>query len=144
MRPPSCRTDGRRGAAVHAISGVDLALWDLLGKHLDQPVYELLGGLKRKRIRAYASYLFGATPEDTAALGREAQALGLCDALPPTPVPTSAAPPQARGPSLSHALSLGCVAARLPSSGGGRSARTQRSMSPTSPQPGKRSARRSN
>jgi L-rhamnonate dehydratase len=69
---------GRRGAAVHAISGVDLALWDLiLGKHEGRPVYELLGGLVCPRVRAYASMLFGATPEATAALARGARADGL-------------------------------------------------------------------
>ena len=67
---------GRRGAAVHTISGVDLALWDLLGKHLNQPVYELLGGLKRPRIRVYMSVLFEDTPEETAALATEARELG--------------------------------------------------------------------
>ena len=35
---------GRRGAAIHAISGVDIALWDLRGKAADQPVSEMLGG----------------------------------------------------------------------------------------------------
>lgn len=45
-----------RGGPVHgsAISGVDMALWDLLGKHLEAPVYQLLGGRVRDRIRIYA------------------------------------------------------------------------------------------
>ena len=68
---------GRRGAALHAISGADLALWDLRGKILGKPVSELLGGTVRKSIRAYASYLFGATPEETAELARQAVGLGL-------------------------------------------------------------------
>lgn len=46
---------GRRGVSVSAISGVDLALWDLLGKHLDAPVWRLLGGRKAERMPAYAS-----------------------------------------------------------------------------------------
>ncbi|MCH7727097.1 MAG: hypothetical protein IH991_11540 [Planctomycetes bacterium] len=68
---------GRRGAAIHAISGIDIALWDLCGKALEKPVYELLGGKQLDTIRAYASYLFGETPEETAELAREAGALGL-------------------------------------------------------------------
>lgn len=54
---------GRRGAAVQAISGIDLALWDLKGKILGQPVYELLGGAFRTQIPAYASVLMPETPE---------------------------------------------------------------------------------
>jgi L-alanine-DL-glutamate epimerase-like enolase superfamily enzyme len=46
---------GRKGLALEAISGIDIALWDLLGKHLRQPVYNLLGGRTRSKIRAYAS-----------------------------------------------------------------------------------------
>ena len=68
---------GRRGAAVHAISGADIALWDLRGKALGKPVYELLGGPCRKSVRAYASYLFGPSPRETADLARRAVDLGL-------------------------------------------------------------------
>ena len=49
-------TIGRRGHhAVSAISGIDIALWDLLGRSLGQPVWRLLGGRYRDRIPAYAS-----------------------------------------------------------------------------------------
>ena len=68
---------GMRGAVIHAISGADLALWDLRGKALGKPVHELLGATHRKTVRAYASYLFGSTPQATAALGLEALDLGL-------------------------------------------------------------------
>src|SRR5437764_876099 len=68
---------GRRGAAVHAISGADIALWDLRGKALGKPVYELLGGPHRRTVRAYASYLFGPTPQDTRDLANKAVDLGL-------------------------------------------------------------------
>ena len=44
----------RRGVTLEAISGIDIALWDLLGKHLDQPVYKLLGAA-RESVRAYGS-----------------------------------------------------------------------------------------
>ena len=53
---------GRRGIAVHAISGLDIALWDIKGKALGKPVYELLGTPHRDRVRAYASMLM---PETT-------------------------------------------------------------------------------
>jgi D-galactarolactone cycloisomerase len=49
---------GRGGTVEHAISGIDIALWDLQGKALGQPVSRLLGGNYRDRIRPYASILF--------------------------------------------------------------------------------------
>lgn len=48
---------GRGGSITHAISGIDLALWDLLGKATGQPVGRLLGGRYRDRVRPYASVL---------------------------------------------------------------------------------------
>ncbi len=68
---------GRRGAAIHAISGADIALWDIRGKAEGKPVYELLGGAHRDSVRAYASVLFGDTAAETAALAREFVDLGL-------------------------------------------------------------------
>jgi L-alanine-DL-glutamate epimerase-like enolase superfamily enzyme len=57
---------GRRGVTIHAISAVDMALWDVLGKARGLPVAELLGRSLRRTVRVYASALF---PEDrTAAL----------------------------------------------------------------------------
>lgn len=57
---------GREGAAIQAMAGVDLALWDIKGKLLGQPVYALLGGAWRKEIRAYASHMFDLDPTVTA------------------------------------------------------------------------------
>ncbi len=71
------RRYGRSGVALHAISAADLALWDIRGKARGEPVHALLGGKRRERVRAYASYLFGETPPETAARAREALALGL-------------------------------------------------------------------
>jgi L-alanine-DL-glutamate epimerase-like enolase superfamily enzyme len=48
---------GRRGALMHAISGIDIALWDILGKSVGQPIWRLLGGRRRDEVRAYASDL---------------------------------------------------------------------------------------
>jgi L-alanine-DL-glutamate epimerase-like enolase superfamily enzyme len=46
---------GRRGPAIHAISGIDIALWDVIGKAVGKPVHKLLGGCYRDKVRAYAS-----------------------------------------------------------------------------------------
>jgi L-rhamnonate dehydratase len=46
---------GRKGLVVHAISAVDLALWDIIGKALEMPVYRLLGGETKSRIPAYCT-----------------------------------------------------------------------------------------
>lgn len=48
---------GRGGAITHAISGIDIALWDLLGKATGQPVGRLLGGRYRDKVQPYASLL---------------------------------------------------------------------------------------
>jgi L-alanine-DL-glutamate epimerase-like enolase superfamily enzyme len=48
---------GRGGAITHTISGIDIALWDILGKATDQPVGRLLGGRYRERVKPYASLL---------------------------------------------------------------------------------------
>jgi len=51
---------GRGGSITHAISGIDIALWDILGKATGQPVGRLLGGRYRDRVRPYASVLMQA------------------------------------------------------------------------------------
>ena len=48
---------GRGGSITHTISGIDIALWDLLGKATGQPVGRLLGGRYRERVKPYASLL---------------------------------------------------------------------------------------
>src|SRR6266481_4765525 len=48
---------GRGGSITHTISGIDIALWDLLGKATGQPAGRLLGGRYRDRVRPYASLL---------------------------------------------------------------------------------------
>ena len=52
---------GRRGAAIHAISGIDIALWDIKAKALGVPIYKLLGGAFRDKVKAYCSVLM---PDD--------------------------------------------------------------------------------
>jgi D-galactarolactone cycloisomerase len=48
---------GRGGTLTHTISGIDIAMWDILGKVTGQPVGRLLGGRYRERVRSYASLL---------------------------------------------------------------------------------------
>jgi D-galactarolactone cycloisomerase len=48
---------GRGGSITHTISGIDIALWDLLGKVTGQPIGRLLGGRYRERVQPYASLL---------------------------------------------------------------------------------------
>ncbi len=61
---------GRRGVGLHAMSGIDMALWDIKGKALGLPIWKLLGGGFHSRVRAYASSLFGATPHETGERGK--------------------------------------------------------------------------
>jgi L-rhamnonate dehydratase len=46
---------GRKGLPLHAISAVDLAIWDCLGKLRDEPIYNLIGGKTKDRLRVYAT-----------------------------------------------------------------------------------------
>jgi L-rhamnonate dehydratase len=62
---------GRKGVVLEAISALDIALWDIKGKLLGQPVYNLLGGKVRSRVRAYASELYAR--EDLSSLDAEAR-----------------------------------------------------------------------
>ena len=62
---------GRRGVAISAISGVDIALWDIMGKALNVPVFELLGGRTRDDVQVYSSRLYAL--KDLDALAEEAR-----------------------------------------------------------------------
>ncbi|MBC8325919.1 MAG: mandelate racemase/muconate lactonizing enzyme family protein [Verrucomicrobia subdivision 3 bacterium] len=61
---------GRSSVTLSAISAIDLALWDLKGKHFGEPIHRLLGGKRHNKIRAYASILFGSDGAETADIGR--------------------------------------------------------------------------
>jgi len=54
---------GRRGVAIQALSGFDIACHDLIGKAIGRPLHKVLGGAYRDRVRAYASTLFRPTPD---------------------------------------------------------------------------------
>ncbi|MCZ0940609.1 MAG: mandelate racemase/muconate lactonizing enzyme family protein [Caldilineaceae bacterium] len=58
------------GYALDAIAGLDMALWDMRGKLLNQPVWQLLGGKRHERLPVYVSGLPGGTKEERAALGK--------------------------------------------------------------------------
>jgi D-galactarolactone cycloisomerase len=66
---------GRGGAITHAISGIDIALWDILGQVAGQPAGRLLGGRCRERVRPYASILMD-EPDRMATSLRELRAQG--------------------------------------------------------------------
>jgi len=67
---------GRRGVVLQAISGVDLACFDIMGKALGKPVHALLGTARRDRVTAYASTLFRETPSAMREAARKYLALG--------------------------------------------------------------------
>ena len=67
---------GRYGITMFAISGLDIALWDLAAKVQGLPLHRLLGEIKRARIPAYASLLRIGTPELVAGECRAALRLG--------------------------------------------------------------------
>jgi len=66
---------GVQGVQPEAIAGVDIALWDLLGKSVGLPVYTLLGGKHRERIQMYASIGGGAALSPAEMAGRVQKAL---------------------------------------------------------------------
>jgi L-alanine-DL-glutamate epimerase-like enolase superfamily enzyme len=67
---------GRKGVGMTAISAVDIALWDLLGKAAGQPVFRLLGGRTKPRIPVYASRLYSQPLDQLAAEASKYKAEG--------------------------------------------------------------------
>ncbi|RPI87889.1 MAG: mandelate racemase/muconate lactonizing enzyme family protein [Planctomycetaceae bacterium] len=61
---------GRKAVGITAMAAVDMALWDLKGKALAQPIHRLLGGKFHSKIRAYASILFGRNGAETRDIGK--------------------------------------------------------------------------
>ena len=65
---------GQAGPLLSAISAVDIALWDIKGKQLGAPVYQLLGGAYRQKIQLYANYWFIGGGHSAADYARQARA----------------------------------------------------------------------
>lgn len=58
------RDQGQRGATMTALSGIDIALWDIAGRHFDVPIHRLLGGAHRNNVPAYATGGFRPVGQD--------------------------------------------------------------------------------
>ncbi len=67
---------GRSSVTITAMAAIDLALWDIKGKHFGQPIHRLLGGRRHDRIRAYASILFGRDRSETRDIGQRWRGAG--------------------------------------------------------------------
>lgn len=87
------------GALYAAISAIDIALWDILGKHLGVPVHDLLGGRVWETLRLYTSYRWGAIPRTAEAYRRRTEELvalgaraGKYDPFGPYPEPSRQLP----------------------------------------------------
>lgn len=52
------RDHGQKGVVIEGLSGIDIALWDIKGKHFGVPVHQLLGGAVRQEVQAYATGLY--------------------------------------------------------------------------------------
>ena len=61
---------GRNSLALAAMSAVDVALWDLKGKHYNEPIHRLLGGRQHEQFSSYASVVFGQDGSETQAMAR--------------------------------------------------------------------------
>lgn len=74
----STRHSGRRGCVIHAISGIDIALWDIKGKAEGKSVAQLLGQKRRNRIKAYGTvYPLGKTVDEVRVNVDRGLAMGL-------------------------------------------------------------------
>lgn len=67
---------GRRGAGIHAISAIDIALWDIAAKHYGVPLHTLLGGKFRERIDAYGTFIPADDPDENGRIARDLVAKG--------------------------------------------------------------------
>lgn len=100
---------GRYGITMFAISGLDIALWDLAAKAAGVPLHRLIGSARRSRIPAYASLLRIGTPELVARECEAARGLGFgAIKLHETTTPAVFAARQAIGPDVSLMIDMNC------------------------------------
>ena len=55
MYRPSIPYSGQNGVVINTIAGIDLALWDLIGKVRQEPVYMMIGGKVREKLQTYVT-----------------------------------------------------------------------------------------
>jgi L-rhamnonate dehydratase len=67
---------GRSSVTITAMAAIDMALWDLKGKHYGEPIHRLLGGKQHDQIKAYASILFGRDGKETCDIAQRWRAAG--------------------------------------------------------------------
>ena len=100
---------GRYGITMFAISGLDIALWDLAGKIKGVPLHRLIGGARRAKIPAYASLLRIGKPEQIAGECRTARSLGYSAIkLHETTTPAVFAAREAIGPGVPLMVDMNC------------------------------------
>jgi L-alanine-DL-glutamate epimerase-like enolase superfamily enzyme len=100
---------GRGGPVVYALSGVDIALWDLAGKAAGLPLYRLLGGSRREVLQVYSSVLRCTDPAAVALCCREAVEAGFRHIkLHEIDVPSVRAAREAVGPDIEIMLDTNC------------------------------------
>jgi len=100
---------GRGGPVVYAMSGLDMALWDIAGKAAGQPLYDLLGGKRHEQLNCYASLVRYTEPDQVAANVKRACDLGFqAIKLHEITVPAVAAARKAAGPDVAIMLDVNC------------------------------------
>jgi L-alanine-DL-glutamate epimerase-like enolase superfamily enzyme len=111
MREMAQRTHifGRNGSVQYALSGIDIALWDIAGKRAGLPIFQLLGGSRRSEFDAYASFLRYTDPKIVAENAARAVERGYrWIKLHEIDVPQVAAAREAAGPDVALMMDVNC------------------------------------